>query len=66
MLPQGFLSVFSRARWGNLVRVQCLQMIKPMVVDFEVDTTLGDGFHYYCFFYSQIELGFSKSYLQFF
>ena len=46
--------------------VQCLQMIKPMVVDFEVDTTLGDGFHYYCFFYSQIELGFSKSYLQFF
>ena len=25
-------------------------MIKPMVVDLEVDATLGDGFYYYCFF----------------
>ena len=25
-------------------------MIKPMVVDLEVDATLGDGFFYYCFF----------------
>ena len=40
-------------------------MIKPMVVNLEVDATLGDGF-YYCFFYSQKELGFTKSYLQFF
>ena len=31
-------------------------MIKPMVVDLEVDATLGDGFYYYCFFYSQKEL----------
>ena len=30
-------------------------MIKPMVVDMEVDTTLGDRFYYYCFFYSQKE-----------
>ena len=41
-------------------------MIKPMVVDLEVDATLGDGFYYYCFFYSQKELGFTKSYLHFF
>ena len=27
-----------------------------MVVDLEVDATLGDGFYYYCFFYSQKEL----------
>ena len=27
-------------------------MIKPMVVDLEVDATLDDEF-YYCFFYSQ-------------
>ena len=40
-------------------------MIKPMVVDLEVVATLGDGF-YYCFFYSQKELGFTKSYLHFF
>ena len=40
-------------------------MIKPMVVDLEVDATLGDGFYYY-FFYSQKELGFTKSYLHFF
>ena len=39
-------------------------MIKPMVVDLEVDAILGDGF-YYCFFYSQKELGFTKSYLGF-
>ena len=38
-------------------------MIKPMVVDLEVDATLGDGFYYCCFFYSQKELGFTKSYL---
>ena len=25
-------------------------MIKPMVVDLEVDATLGDGFYYYCSF----------------
>ena len=31
-------------------------MIKPMVVDLEVDATLGDVFYYYCFFYSQKEL----------
>ena len=41
-------------------------MIKPMVVDLEIDATLGDGFYYYCFFYSQKELGFTKSYLHFF
>ena len=41
-------------------------MIKPMVVDLEVDAILGDGFYYYCFFYSQQELGFTKSYLHFF
>ena len=41
-------------------------MLKPMVVDLEVDATLGDGFYYYCFFYSQKELGFTKSYLHFF
>ena len=35
-------------------------MIKPMVVDLEIDATLGDGFYYYCFFYSQ------KEYLHFF
>ena len=26
-------------------------MIMPMVVDLEVDATLGDGFYYYCFFF---------------
>ena len=41
-------------------------MIKSMVVDLEVDATLDDGFYYYCFFYSQKELGFTKSYLHFF
>ena len=41
-------------------------MIKLMVVDLEVDTTLGDGLHYYSFFYLQKELGFTKSYLQLF
>ena len=41
-------------------------MIKSMVVDLEVDATLGDGFYYYCFFYLQKELGFTKSYLQLF
>ena len=40
-------------------------MIKPMVVDLDVDATFDDGF-YYCFFHSQKELGFTKSYLQFF
>ena len=53
VLPQGFgsfPSVFLRARWRNLVRVECLLMIKPMVVDLEVDATLVDGFYYYCFF----------------
>ena len=28
-------------------------MIKLMVVDLEVDSALGEGFYYYCFFYSQ-------------
>ena len=41
-------------------------MIKPMVADLEFDATLGDGFYYYCFFYSEKELGFTKSYLQYF
>ena len=41
-------------------------MIKPMVVDLEVDPTCSDGLYYYCFFYSLKELGFTKSYLQFF
>ena len=36
-----------------------------MVVDFEVDATLGGGF-YYCFFYSQNESGFTNLYLYFF
>ena len=40
-------------------------MIKPMVVDLEVDPTCSDGLYYYCFFYSLKELGFTKSYLQF-
>ena len=40
-------------------------MIKPVVVDLEVDATLHDRF-YYCFFYSQKEVGFFKSYLQYF
>ena len=35
-----------------------------MVVDFEVDATLGGGF--YCFFYSQNESGFTNLYLYFF
>ena len=63
VLPQGFgsfPSVFSRARWRNLVRVECLNIINPMMVD----ANFGDGF-YYCFFYSQKELGITKSYLQF-
>ena len=29
-----FSSVFSRAGWSNLVRVECLQMIKPVEVSF--------------------------------
>ena len=37
-------------------------MIKPMVVDLEVDAFLSHGFYYYCFFYSQKELGFTKSF----
>ena len=41
-------------------------MIKPMVVNLEVDPICSDGFYYYCFFYSLKELGFTKSYLQFF
>ena len=56
MLPEGFgsfPSVFSRARWCNLV-------IKPMVVDLEVDAILGDEFYYY------YDLGVTESYLQFF
>ena len=49
MLPQvcgSFPSVIPRARWCNLVRVECLQMIKKIVVAFillEVDVTLGGG-----------------------
>ena len=37
VLPQGFGSlpaVFAQTRWCNLVHVECLQMIKPMVVRF--------------------------------
>ena len=41
-------------------------MIKPMGVNLEIDATLNDGFYYYCFFYLQEELGFPKSYLQFY
>ena len=41
-------------------------MIKPMVVDLDVDATLGDGFIIIIFFYSQKELGFTMSYLHFF
>ena len=42
-------------------------MIQPMVADLQVDATLGGGFYYYWgFFYSQKELSFTKSYLQFF
>ena len=36
-----FPSAFSRVRWHNLVCVEFLYMIKPMVVDLEVDATLG-------------------------
>ena len=57
-LPQGlrsFLSVSLRTRWRNLVRVECLQMIKAIVVDLEVDVTLNDGLYYYCFFYSYLQ-----------
>ena len=49
MLPQGFGSfpiVFLRVRWRNLVQVECLLMIKLVVVGLfllEVDVTLGDG-----------------------
>ena len=35
-------------------------MIKPMVVELEVDANLGDEF------YSEKELGFTKSYMQLF
>ena len=41
-------------------------MIKPMLVDLEVDATLGDAFYYYCFFYSQKELRFTESYFCFY
>ena len=41
-------------------------MIQSMVVYLEVDATLDYGFYYYRFFYSQKDLGFTKSYLQFF
>ena len=37
MLPQGFeryYSQLSRVRWRNLMCVECLQMIKHMVVGF--------------------------------
>ena len=37
-------------------------MIISMVVDLEVDATLGDGFYYYNFF-SQKELGFTISHI---
>ena len=43
------------------MRAECLYIIKPIMVD----ANLGDGFYYYCFFYSQKELGITKSYLQF-
>ena len=49
VLSQGFgsfPSVFLRAGLLNLVRVKCLQMIKPIEVGFcsiGVDATLGDG-----------------------
>ena len=39
-------------------------MIRPMVLDLEVDATL--GFIIIVFFNSQKELSFTKSYLQFF
>ena len=39
-------------------------MIRPMVLDLEVDATL--GFIVIVFFNSQKELSFTKSYLQFF
>ena len=42
-----FPSVFSRAGWHILMRMECLWMIKPVVVGFyvllEVDATLDDG-----------------------
>ena len=41
-------------------------MIKPVVVDLEVDVILMMSYYYNFFFYSQKELGFTKSYLQFF
>ena len=40
-------------------------MIKPMVLDLEVDATLGDGFYYY-FLKKKKKLAFTKFYLQFF
>ena len=59
-----FPSAFSRARWRNLMRVSV--DVKPMMADLEVYATLGGGFYCFCFFYSQKELCFTKSYLQFF
>ena len=41
-------------------------MIKPIVVDLEVDATLGDGFYLFIFFYFQKQLGFTKLYPHFF
>ena len=52
VLLQGFgslPSVFSRARWCNLVRLKCLYMIKPMVVGLWVDA------HIYNFFEKSYE-----------
>ena len=45
-LPQGFLSfptLFLGVKWRNLVHVECLKMIKPIVVGFCSNVILADG-----------------------
>ena len=66
MLTQGFGSFPSVYLREFSARGVFLDDFKPMVVDLEVDVILGDEFYYYCFFYSKMKLGFTKSSLQFF
>ena len=61
MLTQGFGSFPSVYLREFSARGVFLDDFKPMVVDLEVDVILGDEFYYYCFFYSKMKLGFTKS-----